>query len=177
MPLDSRDASVDEAIGFASRKSMWWFEYMHRSQFIMSALRIVEGLPDRFRSAPVAVDDISYSNLYKIARDRNPSKAEMMVQGSLGLGEMIRREVAVVKPKIVIALTQKYSAASDTTNRGWFEDIVGQFDATNANCIGVAPLVGEVSGVPCVVGCHPQSAIKVRREDFVAQVLETVSAI
>jgi hypothetical protein len=172
--LDRPDFPIDQAIDTAARKDMYWVDLV-RSQYIRTALAIVDALPAEYRNnTEQASLDIIWSDLYKVARENNPTVKEMMIQGSLGTGELLAREVEVLQPKLVIAMTQTYSRKTKTVSRGWFEHIMGTCHLTTEDP-SAAPLVTHIHGVPCVVGAHPQAGPP--RDQFVGDALCALDTI
>lgn len=172
--IDRADFPIDRAIDTAARKDMYWVDLV-RSQYIRTALAIVDALPLKYRgNEGEASLDIIWSDLYKVARENNPSRKEMMIQGSLGTGELLTREVEVLRPKLVIAFTQTYSRKSRTVSRGWFEDIMGTCRLMT-DAPSVCPLLTRIDGVPCIVGAHPQAGPP--RAEFVDHALQTLNAV
>lgn len=70
--LDRRNFPVERAIDTAARKDMYWVDEVP-SQYIRTALAVVDALPGEYRSnGGEASLDISWSDLYKVARASNP---------------------------------------------------------------------------------------------------------
>ncbi len=169
--IDRADFPVERAIDTAARKDMGWVDLV-RSQYIRTALAIVEALPSEFRGeAGSASLDIVWSDLYKIARENNPTSREMSIQGALGTGALLAREVEVLKPKVVLAFTQSYSRKDQTAVGGWFEDIMGECRRV-VNRPSAAPLTTRIHDVPCIVGVHPQAGPS--RNQYVSDALRTL---
>lgn len=156
--LSRPEFPIDLAVDTAARKDMYWVDAFRRSQFIQTALKVVEALPTAFRwhDGPPSLD-ISWSELYKVARAGNPSRLEMSLQGSLGTGELLTREVEVLKPSLVLAFTQKYSRKTGKVAAdGWFEDIMGPCSDPPGDRGGIVRIT-RIAGVPCIVCPHPQA--------------------
>lgn len=163
---------MDSAIDIAARKKMYWVDSVP-SQYIRTAIAIVNELPDSYRNHREEPSlDIIWSDLYKIARTGNPTKREMSIQGSLGTGELLAREVEILKPKLILAFTQIYDRKTRTVSGGWFEDIMGECERTT-EAPSAAPLFTTIGGVPCVVGAHPQAGPA--RNIYIADVLQTLA--
>lgn len=170
--IDHRDFPVDRAIETAARKDMYWVDEV-RSQYIRTALAIVEALSPPFRNnAEEASLDISWSDLYKVARHQNPTGREMAIQGRLGTGELLRREIEVLSPRLVIALTQRFCRNPERVADGWFEDIMGPCRPPKND--GIAQYT-EINDTPCIVLPHPQAGPK--RERFVNDTLRLIESL
>ncbi len=164
-----------KAIDTAARKDMGWVDRKRRSQYISTAIRLVGSLPVELRNNPDEASlDITWSNLYKIARDVNPSRSEMSLQGNLRAGNLVEREVEVLAPRLIIALTQTYCRSQHAVTNGWFDDLVDRSrpDPKRPNSIARH---AKIAGTHCVVLPHPQGGPK--RERYVSETLQLIDSL
>lgn len=188
--LDSRGFPVDLAIESAARKDMGWARYKWESPFMRWTLEVVARLAElgeAFRNPNVAPHlDVTWTELYKVARPKanhlgDPTYSQKLMQRRLGLRELIRLEVELLQPKLVLVLTQVYDRELQTvrSDDSWFTAVFGECETASPPARGPAPWVYKFGNVPALVCAHPESAKRrgVRKAEFIDAVLTSARRI